>query len=209
MLINCKLKLVGLYKEGRSNQEGASSLFWQNIDVFFINFDSYHFYFINSEQRCTKWMVFWLGKIQFCGLSNQVSPGSHQLTAVGLVRDVIQTRLKIQLEILIRFSLDIRLRFIWYLGQIASGPKVLRDSLVIKWRGWINLSSLLSTPGLANWFWCWGGENWELSVESVENFHQIIKEKNQKKYIYDLWPFSDLRICGNDQSFLHPINAVP
>ena len=51
-------------------------------------------------------------KLQFCGLSNQVSPGSHQLTAVGLVRDVIQTRLKIQLEILIRFSLDIRLRFI-------------------------------------------------------------------------------------------------
>ena len=101
-------------------------------------------------------------KLQFCGLSNQVSPGSHQLTAVGLVRDVIQTRLKIQLEILIRFSLDIRLWFIWYLGQIASGPKVLRNSLVIKWRGWINLSSLLSTPGLANWFWCWGGENWEI-----------------------------------------------
>ena len=50
-------------------------------------------------------------KLQFCGLSNQVSPGSHQLTAVGLVRDVIQTRLK-KLEILIRFSLDIRLRFI-------------------------------------------------------------------------------------------------
>ena len=50
-------------------------------------------------------------KLQFCGLSNQVLPGSHQLTAVGLVRDVIQTRLK-KLEILIRFSLDIRLRFI-------------------------------------------------------------------------------------------------
>ena len=99
-------------------------------------------------------------KLQFCGLSNQVLPGSHLLTAVGLVRDVIQTRLKIQLEILIRFSLDIRMWFIWYLGQIASGPKVLKNSVVIKWR--INLGSLFSTPGLAQWFWCWGGENWEI-----------------------------------------------
>ena len=81
--------------------------------------------------------------------------------AVGLVRNVIQTRLK-KLEILIRFSLDIRLRFIWYLGQIASGSKVLKNSLVIKWKGWINLGSLFSTPGLAQWFWCWGGENWEI-----------------------------------------------
>ena len=92
-------------------------------------------------------------KLQFCRLSNQV---------LRFVSDVIQTCLKIQLEILIRFSLDIRLRFIWYLGQIASGPKVLRNSLVIKWRGWINLGSLFSTPGLAQWFWCWGGENWEI-----------------------------------------------
>ena len=60
-------------------------------------------------------------KLQFCRLSNQV---------LRFVSDVIQTCLKIQLEILIRFSLDIRLRFIWYLGQIASGPKVLRNSFI-------------------------------------------------------------------------------
>ena len=39
------------------------------------------------------------------------------------------------------------------------------------------------------------------SKSRFENFQQIIKEKNLKKYICDHWPFSDLRICGRSQSF--------
>ena len=51
--------------------------------------------------------------------------------------------------------------------------------------------------------------NFLLSKSRFKNFHQIIKEKNQKKYFYDLWPISDLRICGNDQSFFAPHQRSP
>ena len=42
------------------------------------------------------------------------------------------------------------------------------------------------------------------SKSRFKNIEQIIKENFLKKYICDLWPFSDLRICGNDQSLFAP-----
>ena len=47
------------------------------------------------------------------------------------------------------------------------------------------------------------------SKSRFKNFQQIIKEKKKKKYICDLWPFPDLRICGNDQSFFAPHQCSP
>ena len=40
--------------------------------------------------------VYWFINQQLCELSDQVSPSSHLLTAMGLFKDQVQTRLKYQ-----------------------------------------------------------------------------------------------------------------
>ena len=56
---------------------------------------------------------------QFYELSDQVSTSSHGNTAIVLVKDVVQTLLRLQLRLYTRFSLNIDLGFIWALRIIS------------------------------------------------------------------------------------------
>ena len=69
--------------------------------------------------------VYWFINQQLCELSDQVSPSSHLLTAMGLFRDQVQTRLKCQLGLWTRLLFDVSFGFIWYIRRLASGPKMI------------------------------------------------------------------------------------